>query len=66
MKLKTYINALQKLEEKYGEGLDVIYAQDDEGNGYDLVEFAPSIGFFDGYDYHPAVYEDEINAVCVN
>lgn len=77
MKLKDYIKSLQEIVEQnpdYSE-LDVIYAKDDEGNGYQHVGYGPSIGVnseegkyyaeFENYDEDEHEL-DEINCVCIN
>ena len=45
MKLSKYIEGLQKTLKKHGD-LEVVYAIDDEGNGYNSIQFDPTIGFF--------------------
>ena len=75
MTLKQYIEALQKFAEENPEALDfeVIYAEDDEGNGYGRIAYLPSKGVFDEgefytdnnleeFEYEPT----DINAVCIN
>ena len=83
MKFKDYLNNLNKqLKEnpEIGE-YETIYSIDDEGNGYQIVNYdEASIGHFDG-EYHgefipkehvdeePEYYEDQDttpNAVCIN
>ena len=63
MKLKSYIKELQKIAEKYPEA-QVVYSADEEGNDFFLVEFEPTIGYFDGNTFSQD--ETTINAVCVN
>lgn len=73
MKLKEYIEQLQKFAQENPASLemDVIYARDDEGNGYCRGVMGPSFMQVDG-DYHPDVLNDESqedfepNAVCIN
>ena len=77
MKLKTYIENLKKVitqNPNYAE-LDVIYAKDDEGNGYQHIAYGPRVGVNseDGFYYAEFEYydpdeheEDEVNCVCVN
>ena len=52
MKFKDYLKNLNKLVEEYPESLDydVVYAKDDEGNGYDLVNYEPGLGHYAGRD----------------
>jgi hypothetical protein len=82
MKLKEYIEKLQELTKEKPETLemDVIYATDDEGNGYSDVYFGPTLGVFAESEFHSesnikedAEYYEEmemdmstINAVCIN
>lgn len=76
MILNEYIDKLIKFrdEEKAGE-LEVIYAIDSEGNGFDTVYNSPTkCIFYDGeasfYDENKWDSEDdfkeEVNAVCIN
>lgn len=78
MKLNDYIESLQKLVEDdltLGD-LDIIYAKDSEGNGYESVYQYPSLGFYEEYEreFTPEEYfEDsdvpddlEVNSVCIN
>ena len=44
--------------------LDVVTSKDDEGNGYNLVHYEPTVGHFD--EDREFTEEKEINAVCVN
>lgn len=50
--------------------LDVITSEDDEGNGFTLVHYDPSVGHFDGTDYTTESEDGEdigiLNAVCIN
>lgn len=82
MKLKEYIEKLNKLIAENPESLemDVITSSDDEGNSYNEVHFAPSLGRldedgeFDSLDdvVDEAQYQgdasivDGCNVVCLN
>lgn len=75
VKLKEYIENLNKFAKENPECLDmeVITAIDDEGNGYNYVNYSPSKGVFDDgdfvgeEDYECCGYGNEdTNAVCVN
>lgn len=77
MKLKEYIQGLQDLIDKNPEVADyeVIYSVDDEGNGYGIVNWDPSIGYYDqdnewiDEDDTEALEDQEIeemNAVLIN
>jgi hypothetical protein len=82
MKLSKYLEQLQEFVKRHPEAKDyeVIYARDDEGNGYDTVYFGPTAGVFadDGEFYQKDNYleynEDETeegykkaeNSVCIN
>jgi hypothetical protein len=46
--------------------MDVVYSRDDEGNGYDLVHYPPSIGNYDGEDKDYDSTRIPVNAVCIN
>jgi len=77
MKLNDYIKSLQKIAKKYPD-LNVVYAKDDEGNGFKEITFHPSVGNFapfnnfcggdfvgdDGTEEFAKKFE--INAVCLN
>ena len=74
MKLKEYIEQLQAVEKEHPD-LEVIYSADDEGNSFDRVYFAPTLGHFtDNREFYAedelGDYADEepleINAVCIN
>jgi len=69
IKLKEYIANLNKLAKKHPEALtmDVVYSIDDEGNGFQKINYAPQIGEYQG-DYH-GDFDGEgknKNAVCIN
>lgn len=70
MKLKDYIKSLQKLvdHDKLNGELEVVYAKDAEGNGYDSVFHQPTLGYFDGdSDFcDPEDADNKVNAVCIN
>lgn len=77
MKLKEYVENLNKLLETNPESAEyeVVYARDDEGNGFRGIYFQPSIGNFNGDEYYPEEsFEDcfeegenpVVNAVCIN
>ena len=72
MKLKAYIENLNKLVEKNPKAAeyDVVTSIDNEGNDYNLVCFNPSVGIYKDYsgEFEEANKdnEEDINAVCVN
>lgn len=69
MKLKDYLNHLNKLVESRPEILEmpVIYASDDEGNIYRLCNYEPSVGTYDGENFSPEGDEDfGEDVVCLN
>lgn len=43
----------------------VVSSKDDEGNGYNLVSYDPSVGTYDGDD-NSFREERGVNAVCIN
>lgn len=60
MKLKDYATMISKLAKRYP-NLEVVYAVDDEGNGYLPVVYAPSVMTVGvGYD------EKEETVLCLN
>jgi hypothetical protein len=78
MTFKEYVDTLNTmLYERPGLGnLDVVYAADDEGNGYGKVHYTPTLGFFDhgeftadsSFEEHQEDYGEELiaNAICIN
>jgi hypothetical protein len=67
MKFKQYVQSLNKLLEENPEAadFDVVTSRDDEGNGFNLVAFPPSIGAYDAHENGFTEYVQP-NAVCVN
>lgn len=67
MKLKEYVKNLNELIESRPETaeFDVVTSKDDEGNGYNLVHYSPTVGNYDNED-REFTEEVETNAVCVN
>lgn len=66
MKLQEYVDNLNQLLKDRPETatLDVVTSCDDEGNGYNLVHYTPTVGHLDkDRDFSE---EKEVNAVCVN
>ncbi len=73
MKLKEYVENLNTILTKHPEyaHLDVVYAEDDEGNGFSTVHHTPVVGRFDYGDFSPNDEEDprppeSLNAICIN
>ena len=66
MKLKDYIEELQKLAAKYPELVVVTVIFDDEGNSYGEVNYSPSVGHFDGNEFDVSSVRKPANAVCLN
>lgn len=76
MKLRKYLNTLSYLVERRPEVLDyeVITAKDAEGNGFDKINFEPTIGIFYAdekeFETEENLIEEggdfKLNAVCVN
>jgi len=74
MKLKEFIDNLNKLIADDPEvlNLDVIFSIDDEGNGFNHINFSPSIGVFDDEGNGDFIDEPgnhdkkDINAICIN
>ena len=78
MKLKAYINDLERLAEIYGD-IDLVYAEDDEGNSFKRINFPATIGYYDEEEndfipedeYLQMIENDEISdnmelVICVN
>lgn len=68
MKLSTYIEKLQALLDENGD-LSIIYSKDDEGNGYNTVNYSPSLMRYDEEEreaYGETEDEDLPLVVCVN
>ena len=67
MTLKEYAANINKLLSDRPETaeFDVVTSRDDEGNGYTLVHYEPSVGNYDKED-KDFTEEKELNAVCVN
>lgn len=70
MKLKDYIQSLQKLEKKYPNAI-VIYSTDDEGNSFNKVTYTPTVGYFNKVDGEFITNETDDrylkpNAICIN
>ena len=70
MKLREYLKHLETLVKENKSVLDyeVIYAIDDEGNGFKKNNYEPSLWKFseDECDATRECEENEINSVCVN
>jgi hypothetical protein len=66
MKFKQYVENINKLLESRPETakFDVVTSKDDEGNGYSLVHYEPSVGNLD--EDGDFTEETKLNAVCVN
>ena len=64
MKLSEYIKNLKEIEAKHGD-LKVIYAKDEEGNGFTSVHYDPTVGKFRAGEFYSGE-DDTVNAVCVN
>lgn len=80
MKLSEYIKNLEKALKEFGDR-EVIYAIDDEGNGYQKVYFSPSFGFVEGIEENNrfddfinsdedleeyGIKKEDFNAICIN
>lgn len=67
MKLKEYAENINKLlaERPETAEFDVVTSRDDEGNGFNLVYYSPSVGNYNSEDRD--FKEEQVpNAVCVN
>lgn len=69
MKLNELIGNLKQIKKDYG-NLEVIYAKDSEGNGFQHISFGPSVGNFDDGEFIQEEdlkeYGLKVNVVCVN
>ncbi len=67
MKLSEFVKNLNELIKERPETADfeVVTSRDDEGNGYNMVHYTPSVGSWDEEE-REFKEECEINAVCVN
>ncbi len=73
MKLNNYIKKLQEIQTYYGD-LELIYAKDDEGNGYNEVGYFPEMVYYNKVDkelipkacIEEYVEEDYTIVCCVN
>jgi hypothetical protein len=65
MKFKKYVENLNKLLKERPEtgDFDVVNSKDDEGNGFNLVHYDPSVGTYDDGEFKE---ENKPNAVCIN
>lgn len=71
MKFKEFVENVSRLLENRPElgDFEAVTSKDDEGNGFNIVYFEPSLGYFDGDEFTPEDEEElkeEINAVCIN
>ena len=74
MTFRNYVNTLITMLKNNPEieHYEVIYSQDDEGNGYQKVNFAPTVMLSDNLqDYHIEIESsinkpEEGNVICIN
>ena len=64
IKFAEHINKLLK-ERPETAYLEVVSAQDPEGNGFESVLYPPSVGFYDE-DEKDFIKEVKLNSVCIN
>ena len=69
MKLKDYKKQLDDLVKENPEilELDIVHSSDDEGNSFQLANFGPCMGNFEGdqFDAHAEI-KSNTNAICIN
>lgn len=53
MKLQEFIRKLQEASDIKEYDYPLVYSRDDEGNGFQHVYYAPTLGFYDGEDFVP-------------
>ena len=78
MTLKEYVDNLNKIlaDNPKAAEYEVVTSIDDEGNGYNRINYGPTLGIlFDYNEFSPydpddedneEFVEDDINAICVN
>jgi hypothetical protein len=70
MTLNEYIVHLKKVAEEGHGNKEVVYAADEEGNGFAKVFYPPSVGVFKDAGYGHGDFDSEAkgkpNAVCIN
>lgn len=70
MTFREYVKNLNDLLKKRPDiaAFKVVTSKDDEGNGYNLVRYTPTVGAYDMDDRYFTTETDSsnINAVCVN
>ena len=59
MQLSEYIEQCKSVLEQYGD-LKLVYASDDEGNGFQQVNWGPSVGVFVGDYRGEFIPEDDL------
>jgi hypothetical protein len=66
VRLKEYAKLIEDLAFRYPNA-EVVYSSDEEGNSFEKVYHAPTLGLFDGFDFYSAAEEEvEVNAICIN
>jgi len=67
VKLREFAENINKLLKERPETaeFDVVSSRDDEGNGFNLVHYSPTVGSYDGEE-REFQQEKELNAVCIN
>ena len=67
MKLKEFSENINKLLADRPETaeFEVVTSKDDEGNGFNIVHYSPSVGSYNEEE-REFKEESELNAVCVN
>ena len=71
MLFKEYLRYLNKLAKDYPQTLElpVISSSDDEGNGFNVVLYHPTVGHYDSDGFTALKHLDDdtdVNAVCLN
>jgi hypothetical protein len=72
MKFKKYLKELNRLAKDRPEILEfeTIAAKDAEGNGFNIVHYTPTVGYFDGQyngDFESEEDSEETaNSICIN
>jgi len=68
MKLKQFLDNLNDLIKRNPEALEfeVISAIDEEGNGYNKIYYAPSMGHFDNGEFTNSDNPTYANSICIN
>ena len=73
MKLRKFLNNIDNLVKEYPEILEyeVVYSEDEEGNGFNIIYYEPSIGVYNKQDKEfylgeMELSQNDIKVICIN